>query len=58
MSSPNSCVVFIIKPERWVPIIPKKNKTLAMMTEDQKNEISHRSLAIEKFLDNYYTNKK
>ena len=29
-----------------------------MMTEDQKNEISHRSLAIEKFLDNYYTNKK
>ncbi|MBI62858.1 MAG: non-canonical purine NTP pyrophosphatase, RdgB/HAM1 family [Chloroflexi bacterium] len=38
--------------------IPKKNKTLAMMTEEQKNKISHRRLAIEKFLDDYYKNKK
>ena len=38
--------------------IPKKNKTLAMMTEEQKNKISHRRLAIEKFLNNYKENNE
>ena len=28
------------------------------MAEEQKNEISHRRLAIEKFLNNYKKNKK